>query len=580
MSARMILPVADGRRCLGALRDLVRGRRPLAAAALVTLVAGTAAGLVVPRVIGHIVDLVVNGRDPGAITAPVVWIVVLAIVQTLLTALGAILVARLGEGMLADLRERVVGRALALPPRVVEEGGTGDLVARVGGDVSVVATAVRTALPEVVSAALVVGLTLVGLAALDWRLALAALLAAPVQVGAARWYLRRSTPIYAAQRAAEGRRTQQLLDSVGGAATVHAFGLTDQHLTAVDGRSRDAVELDLEATRTATRFYGRLNLAELIGLSAILVVGFLLVRADAVTVGAASAAALYFHRLFDPVNALLGLLGETQQAAAGLARLVGVLDIAPDPVSVDAGEPADAGIAVEDVSFAYDGHQVLHDVSLHLAPGEHVALVGASGAGKSTLAGLVTGLHRAGGGRVSIGGVAVDGLDPVLLRRTVAAISQEVHVFTGPLEADLRLAAPEATEGELRKALEVVGATWVDALPEGLATVVGEGGHQLTAAQAQQLAFARLLLADPQVAVLDEATADAGSAGARLLDEVASRVLEGRTALVVAHRLSQAAAADRIVVLDAGRVVEEGSHDELVARGGAYAGMWAAWAGR
>jgi ATP-binding cassette subfamily C protein len=221
------------------------------------------------------------------------------------------------------------------------------------------------------------------------------------------------------------------------------------------------------------------------------------------------------------------------------------------------------------------GRPVLHGVDLEVRPKERVALVGTTGSGKTTLAKLVAGLHRPQEGKVEVAGVAPDESG-----RTVGLVTQEVHVFAGPLADDLRLARPDASEEELREALTAVGALgWVESLPEGIATVVGDGGHRLTADRAQQLALGRLLLADPPVVVLDEATAEAGSSGARLLDEAAERTLRGRTALVVAHRLSQAATADRVVVLSEGRVVQSGTHDQLRATEGPYADLWAAWSG-
>jgi ATP-binding cassette subfamily C protein len=314
----------------------------------------------------------------------------------------------------------------------------------------------------------------------------------------------------------------------------------------------------------------------------VLVAGFLLVRADAVSVGTAAAAALYFHGLFAPVNIALVTVDDALAATASLARLVGVADVPLPPTPEQAAAPADASVELEAVGHAYrPGQPVLHDVDLVVEEGERVALVGASGAGKTTLATLVAGVHRPVAGTVRLGGTPLDALGPDGVRRAVALVTQEVHVFAGPLRDDLRLARPDATDAQLRAALDAVGATgWVDALPEGAATVVGQGAHPLTVAQAQQLALARLVLADPPVAVLDEATADAGSAGARLLERAADRALEGRTGLVVAHRLTQAAAADRVVVPDAGRIVESGTHDELVAAGGVYAALWTAWSGR
>ncbi|MGH3985065.1 MAG: ABC transporter ATP-binding protein, partial [Pseudonocardiaceae bacterium] len=496
-----------------------------------------------------------------------------------LDAAGRALVAGSGEPMLASLRENVVDRALAVPPDAVERAGTGDLVSRVSGDVAAVSELFGEALPALARSALMVGLTLVGLAVLDWRLALAGLAAVPVQAFALRWYLRRAGPMYAAERSAEGARAQQMLGSIEGAGTVRAFRLALAHTERIAERSRAAVAISLHTTAEQTRFFGRLNVAELIGTSAVLLVGFTLVRAEAITLGAATAAALYFIRLFDPINTLLGLVDDAQEATAGLARLVGVTQLPrPDPDG-RAGEPADSSITVDAVGHAYiPGHDVLTGIDLTLRPGERVALVGATGAGKTTLAKLIAGVHNPSTGQIRIGGVAVAALDPAASRAAVVLVTQEVHTFAGTLADDLRLARPGASETDLAAALDKVGAlAWVRALPDGLATVVGAGGHRLTATQAQQLALARLVLADPLVAILDEATAEAGSAGARVLEAATLRALDGRTALVVAHRLTQAATADRIVVLDDGRVVEIGPHAELATGDGPYAQLWTAW---
>lgn len=570
-----LLPTAEPRRVRAVVAGLLRPRRWLAAAAFGVLVGATGAGLLTAPLLGHVVDLVADGRPPDALTTPVVLLVLIAVVQGVLTAYGVGLVARLGEGMLAELRERFVERALRLPLDRVERAGSGDLTSRVTADVSIIAEAVRRALPQLARSGLTIALTLVGLAVLDWRFFLAALLAVPIQAHTVRWYVRRAVPLYATQRVAVGAQQQQLLDTVGGAATVRAFRLGDRHVGLVAARSEETVSLALRAIRLMTRFYGRLNVAEYVGLSAVLVAGFLLVRADAVTIGTATAAALYFHNLFGPINIALALADDAQVATAGLARLVGVADL-PASTTPAATGSIDGSVKAAGLGHSYvPGHVVLRGVDLDIAPGERVALVGASGAGKSTLAKLVAGVHHPTAGAVTIGGVPVDEL---ATGRTVALVTQEVHVFAGPLDEDLRLARPAASDEELRAALDAVGAReWAEALPDGLSTVVGEGGHKLTATQAQQLALARLVLADPPVAVLDEATAEAGSAGARVLEEAAARALAGRTALVVAHRLTQAATADRVVVLDAGRVVESGPHEQLLAADGKYATLWSAW---
>ena len=578
-AASELLPTASAADTRRAVWELMRPHRLRAAVTLAVLLAGTVAGLAVPPVLGHIVDLVADGRQPGALTLPAVALLALALAQGALTGLGTALVARVGEPVLAVLRERVVQRALSLPLAQVERAGSGDLLARVGDDVAATAEAVRNALPALAISSLTVGLTVVGLAAIDWRLALAGLCAAPVQVLTLRWYLARAAPLYGAERAAGSGRAQQLLDSIGGATTVRAFSLADAHAARIAERSQAALDLSLRAVRLQTRFYGRLNVAELAGTSAILLVGFELVRAGAVSVGEATAAALYFVRLFDPLNMLLGLIDDAQAATASLARLVGVAQLPAPAEPAAPGRARDASVRVTGVTYAYvPGHDVLRGVEIELAPGERVALVGVSGAGKTTLAKLIAGIHDAASGEIALGGAPISQLGPVAVRQTVGLITQEVHAFAGTLADDLRLARPQAGDDELEAALERVGALgWARALPDGLETVIGLGGHRIGTAQAQQLALARLVLADPPIAVLDEATAEAGSAGARTLEAAAARALEGRTALIVAHRLTQAVEADRIVVLDAGRVRETGTHDELVAAGGAYAELWAAW---
>ncbi|MEV0374448.1 ABC transporter ATP-binding protein [Streptomyces sp. NPDC050636] len=578
-SERELLPTATSAQTLSVVGALLRRHRLLAFAAVTVLVVGTGIGMLTAPLLGRIVDLVVDKRGPASLTVPMVLLLAAAVARGIATAIGRSLVARLGETVLASLRERFIARALRLPLERVEQAGSGDLTSRVTGDVTLIAKAVRQALPEFAGAFLTIVLTLVGLAVLDWRFLLAVLVAVPVHILTVRWYIPRASTVYAEHRVATGALQHQLLDSVGGVRTVRAFRLNGRHADLLEQRSQAAVDLAARGMRLVSGFFSRLNIAEFIGMTSILVTGFLLVDGGSVSIGTATAAALYFHGLFNPINAALFLIDDAQSAGASLARLVGVSRLPAEREADGRAVPVDGSVKVSTLSHAYlSGHPVLHDVDLEVRDGERVALVGASGAGKTTLAKLIAGVHEPSGGSIALGGVDAQELGPAGVRQAVTLISQEVHVFAGPLAEDLRLARPEATEEELRAALVRVGALeWVEALPDGLATVVGEGGHRLTVTQAQHLALARLVLTDPVIAILDEATADAGSAGARVLETAALQALEGRTGLMVAHRLPQAATADRVVVLDQGRVVETGTHEELIAAGGRYAELWAAW---
>lgn len=576
---RQLLPIATKRQAARVLWRLVRPRLPLAVLAFATLVTGVLIALAGPLLLGRIVDIVDEGGSGREIAMVATGLLLVAAGQAVFVPTGSILVARLGEDMLAELRESVVERALHLPVATIEQAGSGDLAARIGGDVAVMANAIRNVFPEFSVALLNVSLTVAGLALIDWRFALAGLCAAPVQAVSLAVFLRRSAPIYAKQRTAESARAQAILDAVQGAATARALNLGDEQAGRVTVRSAETRRLEFEAVRVQTTFSSRLNAAELVGLAAILIAGYFLVRDGAVTIGATTAAALYFHRLFDPIGVLLSFFDEVLSAASGLARLAGVVSISAAATGANEPAPADASVSLRAVHFAYaPGAEVLGGVDLDVRDGEHVALVGASGAGKTTIARLVAGFQSPTSGEVRVGGAVVRPHAPGAAPAAML-VTQEVHVFAGTVAQDLRLACPAADEAAIWAAMESArAAAWVRNLPRGLETVVGAGGHALTPAQAQQLALTRLILADPALAVLDEATAEGGSAGARTIEASANAALAGRTGLIIAHRLTQAASADRIVVVDGGRIVEQGTHEELLATEGAYAAQWAAWA--
>ncbi|MFH8218028.1 ABC transporter transmembrane domain-containing protein [Streptomyces sp. NPDC018057] len=585
-STPSLLPVATGRQTRARLRVALRGRWGALWTALAALVLDSCLSLAGPVAIGWITQAVTDHRGPGALVRPVGLLAGAAVAGALTGWAATVLLARVVLTVTGRLREDAVAAALVLPVDTVEAGGTGDLVARVSGDTDRVSEAASGALGDFAAAALTILAALAGLAALDWRFAVAGLLAVPLQAYTLRWYLRTSRPLYAAGRTAEGGRASALLGAFTALPTLRALRLGPGRHARVAAASRDAMAYEFRAARAATRFYGRLNLAEFLGLSAILLAAWWLVRTGRADIGAATTAALFFAGLFDPVNILLGTFDSVQRATAALARIVGVTLHAPDPVHgarpSRPGPRPGTGIVVRGVRHRYgDGPDVLHGIDLDLRPGRRLAVVGATGSGKSTLAALIAGTRPPSAGSVTLDGVptgdlARPGADG---GRRIALVTQEHHLFPGTLADNLRLASRDAPDSALDAALAAVGAAdWAAALPEGTGTVVGRGGVRLTARQTQQLALARVLLLDPEVVVLDEATAEAGSDTARTLDRAALAVTEGRTAVVVAHRLSQAATADTVLVMEDGRVTERGRPGDLRAAGGAYARLWESWA--
>ncbi|SFE47419.1 ATP-binding cassette, subfamily C [Actinacidiphila alni] len=560
------LPVASGSETARELWRLSRGYRLRLAATGVLGIVSTGVDLIVSVVIGFLVDRVQAGTaDLTTVLTATAVMALSAVLGAAGTALTIVLATRVYHSILAALREQLVDDAMTLPQHLVERVGTGDLISRSSDDVTAVADAAPAVIPVLTVTAFTIVVSLGGLAALEWPYAAAFAVVLPVYVLAVRWYLRIGLGVYRAERTAMSARAQQILESQRGYATVLGFGLAEQRHRAVMTNSWRVARQTLRARTVLSMLNARLNLGECLSLAAVLVVGFVLVDHDASTVGGATTAMLLVLRLLGPVNQLLLVIDTLQSALASLSRMIGVVTIPRGSPDVPA-QAASTDVRLDEVSFRYgEGPRVLDDITLGIPSGQRVAVVGVSGAGKTTLAGVVAGTHLPEAGRVT-------------RPSRTAMITQEVHVFAGTLRDNLTLAAPGATDHDLRAALEATGAASIlDVLPDRLDTLLGVGGYPLTDAQAQQLALARLLLTDAELVILDEATAEAGSTYAGHLDRAADAVLAGRTAVVVAHRLSQAATCDRIMVMERGRIIETGTHGELIDAGGVYAGLWTAW---
>ncbi len=582
------LPVADRPTVRRAALDLIARDRRAVAVVLVLHSAAAVAGLAAPWLLGRIVDEVAAGAGAAAVDRLALAIGVAVLAQGLLSRYAQYAGHRFGERAVARLREEFVARTLDLPVSVVERAGTGDLATRSSVDVATVGTTVRDVVPVVVISSTQLSLLFGAIFLLHPLLGLVALTGLPSIVAVTRWYLRRARPAYLAEGAATAELTEALTTTAEGARTVEAFRLGGDRIaygTRRIGRVWAARRATL-ALRSV--FFPVVEASYALPVAAVLLTGGFFLDRGMVTLGEVVAAALYLQQAIEPLDRLLQWMEQAQRGLASFARVLGVgrRQDASGPATLPAGIPeprgAEAGqrLVVRGVKFSYaPGHDVLHGIDLEVRPGERLAVVGPSGAGKSTLARLLAGIDAPREGVVSLDGRPVSDLDPAERHRRIALVTQEHHVFIGSLRDNLAFAAPDASDDQMRSALVAVGADWYAGLPDGLDTQVGDGARELGAAEAQQLALARLVLADPDVLLLDEATAALDPSTARRTERALAAVVTGRTVIAIAHRLNTAHDADRVAVLEDGRITELGSHDDLVRAGGAYAALWRSWHG-
>ncbi len=578
------LPVAGSRAAWAFVQRLLAARKGRLAVVIGSNLAAAVTGLAVPWMLGDLVDVVTGGRADASGVDPIIGgVVAVVLVQAVLVLLARRSSAVLGYDLLASAREEVVDTVLKLPLGRVEQASSGDLLTRITSDVSKMSRSVRWAFPQLVMSAVLVGATMVALMLNSPFLALSVVGSWVVLWFATRWYLRYAGAGYITESATYSRINSTTTEAVEGARTVEALGLGRRRIAVSDADVDESAQAERYTMTLRNLYFIFLDASYNLPLVGVVLLGTWGYAEGWVTLGQITTAAIYVQGIVEPMDRLIQVFDTLQVGLAATTRLLGVAEVPEDRVpgrSLPRGRKVDGS----DLRFAYrPGVDVLHGIDLDLRPGERLAVVGPSGSGKSTLGRLLAGINAPRTGGVEIGGVDVMTLPLGVLRTEVALVTQEHHVFVGTVRDNVVLArdrqlAPDQVDPTVRAALRAVDALdWVDRLPNGLDTMLGRGRVHLTPAQAQQVALARLVVADPHTLVLDEATSLIDPRTARHLEGSMAALLEDRTVIAIAHRLHTAHDADRIAVVIDGRIVELGSHAELLDRDGEYARLWRTW---
>jgi ATP-binding cassette, subfamily B, bacterial len=562
-------------------RELVRRVRRYYLGAALAVVVATLITLAGPALVRYAVDDGIKKHDSAPLDKAAIAFLFLAVAKPLVVRAQILLAATAGERFLGALRTAAFDRLQALPLGFFERERAGVLVSRLTSDVQALTEFVREALVEVAGSALQITLTIAALLVLSPILAATSLVALPILIAASLGFHHGAGRAYGTIRDRVAETLTALQEGFAGVRVVQAFRREHHTLERYRPRSHGQIAAWRHASFVNVRLFPVIALAQTAALVAVLLVAASLYRAGDISEGTIAAFVLYLIQLFDPVARLSEWLSDFRQGLAALGKVAGLLEtptaIVERPGAVEL--PAAGRLAFRGVSFGYDpSRPVVREVTLEVEPGEHVALVGATGAGKSTLSKLLTRQYDPTDGRIELGGVDLRDALLTSLHRRVVLLPQEGHLFSGSIADNVRLARPDATDDEVHGAVRRIGALERFAsLPHGLDTDVQTRGLRLSAGERQLVGLARVALADPAVIILDEATSSLDPGTEAVVERALAAVAEGRTMVTIAHRLSTAERADRVAVLERGRLVEVASHDELVEQGERYARLWESW---
>ncbi|GIU86434.1 MAG: hypothetical protein KatS3mg009_0949 [Acidimicrobiia bacterium] len=571
---------ADAQRVLRRLAVLLRPQWRAIALAVVVLVLQVGTLLAGPSLVRYGIDEGLRENDAGALNLAAGVYLVTAFLGLALGRAAILIVARIGEGFLRSLRNRLFRHLMSLSLDYYEREKTGRVVSRMTSDIDSLQELISQGLVLLVQNVLLFGGATVVIVAMSWQLALGVLVIVPPVYFASRWFRRVSNRAYLEVRDRIATNLSTLQESLEGVRVVQAFGREGSFTRRFNRTNEAQYEAHLETVRVSARYFPMVEFAGVAGTAVIIGYGGWLSAEGIVTVGTVAAFVLYLNNLFEPVQQLSQLYNVVQAAGASLNKIFGVLDTRPTvrerPGAVDL--PARGEVVVDHVTFAYGDEPVLHDVSLTIAAGERIALVGPTGAGKSTLAKLIARFYDPAAGAVRVDGVDLRDATIGSLRERIVVVPQEGFLFAGTLRDNVRVGRAGAGDADVEAALAALGLLErFEAFPDGLDTQVRERGSRLSAGERQLVSLARAALADPSVLVLDEATSNLDPGTEHQVEQALERLVRGRTVVVVAHRLSTAARADRIAVVYDGRIAELGTHAELVAREGHYAALYRSW---